>query len=63
MPYIVVEKLPDGTEYHATKGGNLTLYGKPYRFVSREKAKEVAQTWSQINANCRQPGKLFVRSV
>lgn len=64
MPYIVVEKHPNGREmFVVNHKGSLSAHGEPRRFLNKESAKEVAAMWAAINANCQQPGKIFVRKV
>lgn len=64
MPYIVVEKLPNGNEMKVINNkGSLSLHGPAKKFLSKESAKEIAAMWAEINANCRLPGKMFVRKV
>jgi hypothetical protein len=64
MPYIVVEKRPNGSEMFVINNkGSLSHTGTPKKFLAKETAKEIAAMWAQINANCDQNAKMFVRKV
>jgi hypothetical protein len=64
MPYIVVEKHPNGSEMFVINNkGSLSNTGRPKKFLAKETAKEIAAMWAGINAHCQQKGKMFVRKV
>lgn len=64
MPYIVIEKRPGRGEMHVVNSnGNLSFSGPPKKFLSKERAQEIALMWAEINANCDQNAKMVVRKV
>jgi hypothetical protein len=64
MPYIVVEKRPNGSEMFVINNkGTLCGTGRPKKFLARETAAEIAQMWAEINANCQQNAKVVIRKV
>jgi hypothetical protein len=63
MPYIVVKKNPPWPEMHVLPNGNLSHYSAPKKFLTKERAREVAAEWAQFDANCDQKGTFVVRPV
>jgi hypothetical protein len=63
MSYIVVHKNPPGPEMHVLKNGNMSLFGQPRRFMSKEMAKEVAAFWAQHLVDNDHRGTIVVRKV
>jgi hypothetical protein len=61
--YIVVDKSRFG-EMHVLKNGNMSFFGTPRKFLSKEAAREVAASWAQHFADCGREGhKVVVRTV
>lgn len=47
MSYIVVAKHPKHPEMHVLKNGNMSQFSAPRKFLSKERAREVAAEWAQ----------------
>lgn len=47
MSYVVIAKHPKHPESHVLKNGNMSPFGSPRRFLSKEVAREVAAEWAQ----------------
>lgn len=63
MAYVVIHKSPPGPEMHVLKNGNMSLYGTPKKFLSKEAAREVAAFWADHIAMNRHKGTVVVRKV
>lgn len=51
MRFVVIQKNPNGSEMHVLRNGNLSHYGTPRKFLSKEAARGVAQEWADHNAD------------